>query len=170
MYQRYGYMARQAGDGAKVTPSRRHPAQTLMRSTDCPRDAACRRVRDKNGGGGGCGYPPEKKSGLSRAEDTKRIQPQIAYGLMGIDSPAVEFMRTSEVQGFGYGSGNRIRVRFVRRAGGRTRLMAHTSSQNNGTNPFGSAIGPKGRSIHTLRTLTPRSPRALKGADLQQAE
>jgi hypothetical protein len=26
-----------------------------------------------------------------KAEDTKRIQPQIAYGLMGIDSPAVEF-------------------------------------------------------------------------------
>jgi hypothetical protein len=33
----------------------------------------------------------DRPLGQKGLEDTKRIQPQIAYGLMGIDSPTVEF-------------------------------------------------------------------------------
>jgi len=55
MYHLYGYMAREAAgclcDGAGDAVS--HPAQTPTRSTVYLRDAACRRVRDENGGGPG---------------------------------------------------------------------------------------------------------------------
>jgi hypothetical protein len=48
--------------------------------------------------------------GPKRAEDTKRIQPQIAYGLMGIDSPAIELIDEN-----GGGPGVRLRKRHQKK-------------------------------------------------------